>query len=76
MVFRPVQLLNLLFLLLGDGVFLFIHPVQEHEDYAGEQPNHNHGKGGIKKGVAMDVGRDNVREIEGDPIAKKGLRRT
>ena len=58
MVFRPVQLLNLLFLLLGDGVFLFIHPVQEHEDYAGEQPNHNHGKGGIKKGVAMDVGRD------------------
>ena len=43
MVFRLIEFFNLLFLLLSEGVFFFIHPVQEHQQYAGQYTHHNHG---------------------------------
>ena len=73
-VFRPVELLDLLFLLLGDLVLLLVHPVQEHEQHAGEQPHHDHGEGGVKKGVGVGVLHGELRVVEGDAVAEQGLR--
>ena len=75
-VLRPVQLLDLLLLPLGEGVFLLIHPIQEHEQHAGEQSHHNHGKGGIQQRVLVEVRHGELREIEGGAVAEHRLRHT
>ena len=73
-VLRPVQLLDLLLLLLGEGVLLLIHPVEEHEQHAGQQPDHNHGEGGVKEGAGKGVLHHDVGVVVGDAVAEHGLR--
>ena len=75
-ILRPVQLLDLLFLPLREGILLLVHPVQEHEQDAGEQPHHNHGKGGVKQCVVLRIRRGKGRIVKGGAVAKQRLRRT
>ena len=70
-VFRLIQLLNLLFLLLGEGVLLLIHSIQEHEQHAGEQSDHDHGEGGVEKGALLAVQGGQLRVVEGDAVAEQ-----
>ena len=72
-VFRLIQFLNLLLLLLGEGVLLLIHPIQEHEQHAGEQSDHDHGEGGVEKGVLLAVQGGQLRVVEGDAVAEQRL---
>ena len=73
-VLRLVELLDLLFLLLGEGVFLLIHPIQEHEQHTGEQAYHNHGKRGVKEGALLGIHGGDFREVVGDAVAQHRLR--
>ena len=75
-VFRPVQFFNLLFLPLGEGVFLLIHPIEEHEEHTGEQSHHNHGKRGVKQSGVLGIRRGNGRKIKGGTVAEQRLCRT
>ena len=75
-VLRPVQLLDLLLLALGEGVLLLVHPAQEHEEDAGEQAHHDHGEGGVEKGVLIEVPQGDLREIVGGAVAEHGLHHT
>ena len=74
-VLRPVQLLNLLFLPLREGVFLLIHPIEKHEQNAGKQPHHNHGKRGVKQGGMLGVRRGHGGKIKGGAVTKQRLHR-
>ncbi len=76
MIFRAVQLLDLFFLLLGEGVLLFIHPVQEHEQDTGQQADHDHRERRVEKGVMLLVLSDQLRVIKSHAIAAQGFQRT
>ena len=75
-IFRAVQLLDLFFLLLGEGVLLFIHPIQEHEQDTGQQADHDHREGRVEKGVMLLVLSDQLRVIKGHAVANQGFQRT
>ena len=75
MIFRAVQLLDLFFLLLGEGVLLFIHPVQEHEQDTGQQADHDHRERRVEKGVMLLVSSDQLRVIIRQAVAKQGFQR-
>ena len=72
-ILRPVQFLNFLFLTLREGVFLFVHFVQKHEQYTGEQSHHNHGKRGIKQGGMLAVWCGKGGKVKGRAVAKHGF---
>ena len=74
-VFRLVQLFNFLFLLLREGVFFLIHPVQEQKQHTVQKAHHHHGECGIKKGVPLGIPGDKLGEIEGQAITQQRLRR-
>ena len=74
-IFRPVQLLDLLFLPLREGIFLLIHFVEEHKQHAGHQPHHDHGKSGVQKGVILCIEGHELREIQRKAVAEDGLHR-
>ena len=76
MVFRLVQFLDFFFLPLGEGVFLLVHFVQKHEQHAGEQSHHNHGKRGIKQSVMLAVRRSKGGKVKGRTVTKQGFRST
>ena len=76
LIFRLVQLLDLLFLPLGQGIFLIIHPILEHEQQAGKQSHHHHGKRGVNKIILLAVLETQLREIKGDAITKHRFQRT
>ena len=74
-VLRPVELLDLLLLLLGEGVLLLVHPVEEHEQDAGQKPHHDNGEGGVEEGALQGVPHRCLGEEEGGGVADQGLRR-
>ena len=72
----PVQFLNFFFLLLGQLIFLFVNPVQKHQQHAGQQTHHDYGIGGVKKRMSRRIARNRCRKIECNVVAQQRLCRT
>ena len=68
-VFRLIQLLNFLLLLLGNFVFRIIEPVEEQKQNTGEEAHHHHRDDGIEEGMVQCVLCHIPQGMESDIIA-------
>jgi hypothetical protein len=75
-IFRAVQLFDLFFLFLGEGVLLFIHPIQEHEQDTGQQADHDHRERRVEKGMMLLVLSDQLWVIKSHAVANESFQRT